>query len=258
MTSVVRWMTPTHREKGPADATLPRSSEARYPQGTGPLVFLLLFNPTPRRGCPGAAAQAQRLLFHNSHRVPADHIGTVLNTAGAEARASAALPHLGCAHAQAPAGPVCMCARAAACRVQRRNSGLRKPAASRVDTAEMDLCPVGLPVRSSALQAEEAGSLWTAKTGQDAACCGPQAWRIAPALPHGVPTHWSLAQLAAQRSPKPKVAGSSPAWPATSTEALRRAHASRGANRPQRLGGVGTRYRQPSHPGVPHEEEPHP
>ena len=32
-----------------------------------------------------------------------------------------------------------MCARAAACRVQRCISGLRKPAASRVDTAEMDL-----------------------------------------------------------------------------------------------------------------------
>lgn len=35
----------------------------------------------------------------------------------------------------------------------------------------------------------------------------------------------------------------------SSTQARRRTHASRGANRPQRLGGVGTRYRQPFQSG---------
>jgi hypothetical protein len=34
---------------------------------------------------------------------------------------------------------MCMCARAAACRAQRRNTGLRRLVASRVDTAEMVL-----------------------------------------------------------------------------------------------------------------------
>lgn len=141
MTSVVRLMTPTHREKVPADAALPRSSEARFPQGTGPFVFLLLFNPTPHRGFSGAAARAQRLLFHNSHRVPADHTGTVLNTG--RRRGSV----LGC-----PA-PSRVCPRTSTGRfgVHVRSGGrlsraatqrwLRKPAASRVDTAEMDLCP---------------------------------------------------------------------------------------------------------------------
>ena len=137
-TAVVIVMTTTHREKVPADAALPRSSEARYPQGTGPFAFPL-FNRTPRRGCLVAAAHAQRPLFHNSHRVPAEYIGAALKTGRRRGSSSAALPHLGCAHAQASAGPVCMCARAAACRVQRRITGLRRPVASRVDTAEMDL-----------------------------------------------------------------------------------------------------------------------
>lgn len=121
-TSVVRVMTPTHRVKDPARRRcLPRSFEARSPAKEPGLLFFC------RRGRLGAAAHAQRPLFHNSHQ----------NIGRRRGSSSAALPHLGCAHAQAPAGPVCMCARAAACRVQRRISGLRRPVASRVDTAEM-------------------------------------------------------------------------------------------------------------------------
>lgn len=134
-TSVVRVMTPTHREKDPARRRrLPRSFEARSPAKEPGLLFFC------RRGCLGAAAHAQRLLFHNSHRMQRRLHGRlcIQDIGRRRGSSSAALPHLGCAHAQAPAGPVCMCARAAACRVQRRIPGLRRPVASRVDTAEMD------------------------------------------------------------------------------------------------------------------------
>jgi hypothetical protein len=152
-TPVVRLMTPTYRVKDPADADfLPRSFEARSPQGTGPFAFR-------RRGCLDAAAHfAQRPLFHNSHRARADHIGAALKNRQAPRLVSAALPHLGCAHAQASTGSVCMCARAAACRVQRRIPGLRRPVASRVDTAEMVLSKPrqlnGVERRSLKLEAE--------------------------------------------------------------------------------------------------------
>lgn len=67
-TSAVRVMTSTYRVKDPADAALPRSFEARFPQGTGPFCFPR-FIPHLRWGCSIAAVLAQRPLFHNLHRV---------------------------------------------------------------------------------------------------------------------------------------------------------------------------------------------
>lgn len=64
-TPVVRTMTHPHRVKDTARRRrLPRSQEARSPQGTGPSSFS---NLKQRRGCPAAAASAQRPFFHNLH-----------------------------------------------------------------------------------------------------------------------------------------------------------------------------------------------
>lgn len=156
-TAVVRVMTPTHRVKGPARRRLPRSFEARSPQGTGPFVFS--FNPTPRRGRPDAAASAQRPLFHNLHRVQRWLLDRqcAQTPAGAEARP------------RWPA-PSRVCPRTSTGRfgVHVRSGGRLSRAAMQPWLAQASRvacghsrdgrCPVGLPVRSSALQAEEAGS----------------------------------------------------------------------------------------------------
>lgn len=191
-TWVVSAMTPTHRVKAPArrrPSTLIRGPVSC--QGTGP--FVLPPPGLPRRRC-ARAAPALSQLASIARRL---HGWRAFNTGRRRGSSSAALPHLGCAHAQASAGLVCMCARAAACRVQRRVTGLRRPVASRVDTAEMALLP-----------------RWT--SGE---VLGPSSRR------GGFDSRTGYQLF---------------------TEAPRRAHASRGANRPQRLGGVGTRHRQPS------------
>ena len=118
-TALVIVMTRKHREKVQASAALPRSSEARYPQGTGPSAF-----PPPglpRRRC----AKCSACSFTTCIECPPTPSAGHSKTGRHRGSSSAALPHLGCAHAQASAGPVCMCARAAACRVQRCTSGLR-------------------------------------------------------------------------------------------------------------------------------------
>lgn len=98
-------------------------------------MFCLSTSPRGRRGCE--RSPDHRSLTNSIERSAGVQPALRSQLAGTEVSTSAALPHLGCAHAQASAGPVCMCARAAACRVQRRISGLRRPVASRVDTAEM-------------------------------------------------------------------------------------------------------------------------
>jgi hypothetical protein len=178
-TAVVIVMTPTHREKVPASAALPRSSEARYPQGSGPFV---LFSPPrlPRRRCVIRAALALSRPASSAGRPhrPGAHTGRHRGSS------SVALPHLGCAHAQASAGPMCMCARAAACRVQRRTSGLRRSDASRVDTAEMASLPRWTSGEVLGPSRRRGGFALSGAADQDAARCGPQAWRMA----HGAST----------------------------------------------------------------------
>ena len=156
-----------------------------------------------------------------------------------------------------------MCARAAACRVQRRIPGLRRPVASRVDTAEMELLFVSLAQWSRASVYEAGGWTFESSTRRQMACIAANASKT---------THGGVAQQGEHLPCKQTVAGSMPAASTTMPrwtsgevlgpsrrrggfdsrtgyhclpEALRRAHASMGANRPQRLGGVGTRHRQP-------------
>ena len=140
----------------------------------------------PGRGCPGAAAQAQRLLFHNSHRVPAGHIGTVLRTG--RRRGS----FLGC-----PA-PSRVCPRTSTGRpgVHVRSGGRLSRAATHLWIAQTSRVACGHS-RDGSLSRWTSGEVLGPSSrrsrfaldgtaGQDAACCGPRAWRMATG-PHGVP-----------------------------------------------------------------------
>ncbi len=138
-TWVVSAMTPTYRVKDPARRrSLPSSFEARSLPRNRAFCFSGGHAAAPSAGAPPTPLRSRSAcsLTTCTGCGPTTSVPHP-NTGKAPSIRSAALPHLGCAHAQAPAGPVCMCARAAACRVQRRTPGLRKPAASRVDTAEM-------------------------------------------------------------------------------------------------------------------------
>ena len=144
-TQVVSAMTPTYRVKAPARRR--PSMLIRGPVSVRNRAFCFsAVQPHPAPGLPRRrCVRAAACSFTTRIECPPTTSARRSNTGRRRGSSPAVLPHLGCAHAQASTGSVCMCARAAGCRVQRCNPGLRRPVASRVDTAEMAERRVQLP-----------------------------------------------------------------------------------------------------------------
>lgn len=190
MTSVVRVMTTTYRVKDPADADLPRSFEARSPAKEPGLLFFHRSN----EHSAGAASTPLRMRSACSLTTRTER------RAGSGPRSAhkrqAPRPSLG-----SPA-PSRVCPRTSIGRpgVHVRSGGRLSRAAIQLWFAQASRIACGHSRDGSCFHASLAQ--WSQSAGlrsrmsnvrsdriadQDAACCGPQAWRMAPALPHGVP-----------------------------------------------------------------------
>lgn len=129
----------------------------------------------------------------------------------------------GCARAQAPAGPVCMCA-AHVLQTESACSGPSKmPCQDRVRTQPKGHCLVSSVDQSAGLRSRR-----------------PEV-RLLHEAPFFILSRWTSGEVLGPSSRR----GGFNSRTGCQTKACRRALASTGANRPQRLGGVGTRHRQP-------------